>query len=62
MDNLILQTVQKDNTLLLTMSTVHRPSTTENTTVWLRKCLGTASTSAKTAKNAFKGNNVMPME
>lgn len=30
--------------------------------VQLRKCLGTPSTSAKTAKKAFKCNNVMPME
>jgi hypothetical protein len=44
------------------MSRVHELSLTESTEVWLRKRLGTTLTSAKTARKAFKGRNVMPIE
>jgi hypothetical protein len=43
------------------MSTIHKPSTTENSVLRLRKCLGTTSTSAKTARKAFHSKNEMPM-
>jgi hypothetical protein len=56
-DNLIMQTAWKDNSLVLLMSTIHEASDATTTVVQNRKRLSETSTSAKTARKPF-GNDV----